>query len=192
MASYQSFNASGWTNVPLSPLNSALIKNTWFSVLYRIATGTDPTASTGGSALVLIGQIMGITAGTFLASDPFGASASGASTVTRVAPGVTTVRPNSLIVSCVGAPTVTAGSVITGWANGLLDSVTTQIDIGSAISAGSGIGAMTGVKRVTEPSGPSTYVEGSGFDNNVLTLAVNGTDGFVSDTPRYDFGRGSA
>lgn len=144
--------ASGWTELLSRDLNAVLSGNTRLTILWRIVSnpGTDnrTTNDTGNHQL---GAIIGITAGTFDAGDPFNVTDSALGT------------PNSTSVSVLGAVTTVADclcfAVATGQVpdadsttefgaptNASLTSLTEQVDNTTSLGNGGALWVVSGEK----------------------------------------------
>lgn len=85
--------------------------------------------------------------------------------------GVTTTRPNCLVIGIVGRDNDAAGAAFSSWADASLANVTERFDNGTTDGNGGGIGVVTGEKATAGATGTITATVTSSI-NAYLTLAL--------------------
>lgn len=143
----QAIAANGWT-----PLDAQLHSGSGagITVLYRVATGADPTDTTD-SGDHQMARIVGIQAGTWDTTNPFGAVAKefdGNNTTNKQVPGGSTDVDEALVFAAIAAalPDATGSANFSGWGTGHPLTFTEQIDNTTAAGNGGGLGVATAVQ----------------------------------------------
>lgn len=164
----------GWAQVPDGVEEEG---NTRLTLLYRIATGGDPTTinSYGGHQLA---RIIAIKAGTFDPASPFNVSAGGTQDATKAVsiPGATTTRYNCLILACASgnSPTSNTSTEFSAAANADLTEVTERIDNTTSAGDGGAIWAVTGVfENKMGAYGATTGTAVTAAERAVISVAIN-------------------
>jgi hypothetical protein len=177
---------SGWTELFAQPTGTDATENK-LQVFYRIATGTDPTA-TSDPADHAVARILGIKAGTFDPITPFDITAyniDNFADTTGAIIGATTTVPKCvvLVVNTTGFdPGSSSAAEFSAWTNTDLDAFTERIDNITAIGSGGGIGVASGMYV-----GPGTFGNTSvvlvGASYKVgLTIVIAPIPTFISGT----------
>ncbi len=175
----QAITASGWTEAPSSPQGAtgAGVASR-LTVFYRIATGTDAT-TTSDAGDHQVGQIIGITAGTFATGAGMFNTSNGAADTTNVTalsvPGVTTTVADCLIVAATSQHRPDADGANTefsGWTNSNLTGIVEQIDVTTAAGDGGALGVATGTMASAGATGATTATCLTGGRHGLICLAV--------------------
>lgn len=164
-------SCAGFTSYAINDSNSV----TRATVLYRIATGTDPTDVPDAGNHVQ-GRIIGITAGTFDLAIPFHTlidSDQAATTAVSIT-GPTTTINDCLILAFSSAPGPDALSTteFSSPANANLTNVTEQIDNSSAAGGGSAILVISGELATAGAVGTTTATAVTSVARANLCIAV--------------------
>lgn len=146
------------------------------TVLYRIATGTDPTL-TNDTGVRQSARIVGIKAGTFDPISPFNASGAGSEDAAPnlEIPGLTTTVPNTLVIAAAAVinSAETVEPIASNWANASLVSITEIADnIGEVGVTFRGICAAAGVKAAAGVVATTTATATTNLGSAVLAVAI--------------------
>jgi hypothetical protein len=166
--------ASGWTH-----LSSTSTTGTRLTVLYKIAVGSD-TTTTNDVGDHQIARIVGITAGTFDAADPFGAgtivSGNQTSGTSKTIGGMTTTQPDSLVFGAIAGdlPDANGTANWASWANASLTSVTERVDNSSNAGNGGSLGVVSGIRAVAGALNNTTVTAASARVTAHMMFAVKG------------------
>jgi hypothetical protein len=167
--------AAGWSSPP-APYASQKKGNTRLTVLYRIATGTDPTL-TNDTGDHQIAKVIGIKAGTFDPISPFNGAGVGTQAATKAVsiPGVTTTRDKCLVVACASGnlPDAAGTTEFSGVTNAALTGLTERIDNTTSAGDGGAIFAATGVKEAKGAASTTTVTAVTESERGLVSLAVN-------------------
>jgi hypothetical protein len=173
--------AAGWSSPP-APYASQKKGNTRLTILYRIATGSDPT-TTNDTGDHQVARIIGIKSETFDAAEPFNTAAVGTQAATKAVsiPGGTTTRDRCLIFACASGnlPDATGTAEFGAATNASLSELTERID--NTVTAGDGgaIYAVTGVKAAKGAYSATTLTAVTEAERGVISLAINPQTTFV-------------
>lgn len=163
--------ATGWT---LAATQKA--GNTRLTVLYRIATGTDPT-TTNDTGDHQMGRIIGVEAGTFEPSSPFNVTAKGTQAATKAVsiPGATTTFDNCLVFLCASGnlPDASTTTEFGAPTNAALSSLTERIDNTTTAGDGGALYVATGIKATKGAYGATTLTAVTEGERAVISLAIN-------------------
>lgn len=167
--------AAGWT-APPSPYAAQKTGNTRLTVLYRIATGSDPTLTndTGDHQMA---RIIAIKAGTFDPTAPFNTAGVGTQGATKSVsvPGATTTRDNCLIFAAAsgslpdGSSTTEFGSAT----NASLSELTERIDNTVTDGDGGALWVVSGAKATKGTYSATTCTAVTEAPRGVVSLAIN-------------------
>lgn len=189
----QTITASGWTQLPIvSPLDSNGV--TRATVLYRIATGTDP-ATTSDSGNHQIGRIIGITAGTFDLAIPLhvaGNNAQAATTAVSISGPTTTIDDCLILAFSAGpGPDAITTTEFSSPANANLTSVTERIDDSSSAGTGCAILVISGELATAGAVGATTATAVTSVARANICLTVAPADSAII-RPRHIINRFAA
>ena len=169
-----SITVSGWTQAPSSPQDDGA--NTNLLVFYVIETSGGVGTTTSDSGNHQIGRIIGITAGTFNAADPFNTSAGttvGATTAVSIPGGTTTVDECLIVAATSGSgPDTTTTTEFSGWTNASLASITERIDNSRTAGDGGALGVATGVKTSAGIYSATTATAVTSAARGYISLAI--------------------
>lgn len=163
--------ATGWT---LGATQKA--GNTRLTVLYRIATGTDPT-TTNDTGDHQMARIIGVEAGTFEPSAPINVTAKGTQAATKSVsiPGATTTFDNCLVFLAASGhlPDATTTTEFGAPTNAALTSLTERIDNTTTAGDGGALYVATGIKATKGAYGATTLTAVTEAERAVISLAIN-------------------
>lgn len=167
--------AEGWSSPP-APYADQKKGNTRLTLLYRIATGSDPT-TTNDTGDHQIAKIIGIKSGTFDPHQPFNTAAVGAQALTKSVsiPGGTTTLDNCLILVCASGnlPDALGTAEFGAATNASLTSLTERIDNTTFSGDGGAIYAATGVKATAGAYSATTLTAVTEAERGVASIAIN-------------------
>lgn len=167
--------ASGWTSPP-APYADQKKGNTRLTVLYRIATGTDPT-TTNDTGDHQIARIIAIKAGTFDLEAPFNVAAVGTQGATKSVsiPGATTTRDNCLVIACASGhlPDATTTAEFGAPTNASLSGLTERIDNTTSEGDGGALYVASGLKAAKGAYSATTCTAVTEAERGVISLAIN-------------------
>lgn len=173
----QAITVSGWTQAPDSPQEQGAAPpgGSRLTIFYKIAVGSDAT-TTSDAGNHQLGQIVGITAGTFDAAAPFNVTAGGNQTATASVsiPGDTTTVDDCLILAfCTGDnPDTDTTTQFASWANTDLANVTEQMDVTTSQGNGGALGMASGEKATAGAYGATTATATNPADRGCISLAI--------------------
>ncbi len=167
--------AEGWSSPP-APYAAQKKGNTRLTLLYRIATGSDPrtTNDTGDHQAA---KIIAIKVGTFDSLNPFNTAAVGTQNATKAVsiPGATTTRDQCLILACASGnlPDTSTTTEFGAATNASLSGITERIDNSFTAGDGGALFAVSGVKATKGAYGATTLTAVTEAERGVISVAIN-------------------